>query len=276
MRGQRLIVAYDGRAFHGWQRQPGLRTVQGVLEETVHALTGEAVEVRGTGRTDAGVHALGQVAAFDAEVEMPAHGWLRALNGKLPPDVAVREVAPCAPGYDPRFDARGKTYRYLLHVAETPSPLWHERAWHLGPRRARPWPGGRGRRRPRDFLDLRAMRRACDVLRGEHDFQAFRASADTRESTIRRLGEVRLQEGYAGDPEVLALTVRGNAFMQHMVRILAGTLVDVGRQRLTPPQVGDLLGPRASRQDAGETAPPGGLYLVSVRLGRLQQARAQA
>ncbi|MBZ0115942.1 MAG: tRNA pseudouridine(38-40) synthase TruA [Sandaracinaceae bacterium] len=266
MHGVRLLVAYEGTAFAGWQRQPTERTVQGELERAIGEITGTQVTLRGAGRTDAGVHAEGQVAAFDTPRELPLHGWVRGLNGKLPPDVAVRAAFACEPGYDPRFDAIDKTYRYVLHGAATRDPLWRDRAWHLGLRRARPRHGTR--ERFEDLLDVAAMRRAADVLVGEHDFAAFRSAKDERESTVRTLHEVRLVHPFAGREELLAIEVRGTAFLHNMVRILAGTLVEVGRERTSVERLQEILRGPATRADTGETAPPQGLYLVRVTLGR--------
>lgn len=263
-RGVRLVVAYDGTDFVGWQRQPGQRSVQGTLEAAVTAMAGAAVTVHGASRTDAGVHAHGQTAAFDTTRDIPMHGWVRGLNGHLPGDVAVVEAAPCPAGYRPRFDATGKTYRYLLHLAETPDPLWRRRVWHLGPRRARPHDGAR--RAASDWLDLDAMDATAAALEGTHDFRAFRASADTRDNTVRTLSSVRVVRGFAGRDDLLAVEVHGTAFLHNMVRILVGTLVEVGRERMTPAEVAALLSPEAARRDAGETAPASGLHLVAVEL----------
>lgn len=271
MRGVRLLVAYDGTDFVGWQRQPGQRSVQGTIEDAVSAITGTATTVRGASRTDAGVHARGQVVAFDTARSIPPVGWVRGLNGKLPKDIAVLDAAPCEVGYQPRFDARSKMYRYLLHAGPVRDPLLRHYAWHLGPRRARP---ARARQstgwavRLEDWLDLPAMEAAARALVGEHDFRAFRSSADERDNTVRTLTAVDLQRGFSGRDDLLAIEVRGTAFLHNMVRILAGTLVEVGRQKMTLEEVAALLSPGADRSDAGETAPAAGLYLVSIELGR--------
>ncbi|GAB4214420.1 MAG: tRNA pseudouridine(38-40) synthase TruA [Sandaracinaceae bacterium] len=264
--GVRLVVAYDGTGFHGWARQPGARTVQGTLEEAIATMAGHPVEARGAGRTDRGVHAVGQVAAFDSARAIPPHGWLRGLNQALPDDVAVRDVQPCAPGYQPRFDAIDKTYRYLLLLDAERDPLLRHRAWRLPPRL---WHPERARATdPADRLDLAAMRQAATQLVGTHDFRAFRAADDHRLQTTRTLHEIRIDPAWADDRRLVALTVRGSAFMKNMVRILSGTLVDVGRGRLQAAQIPNLLGPRAVRSAAGPTAPAEGLTLVEVRLGR--------
>ncbi len=259
--GVRLIVAYDGTDFTGWQRQPGFRTVQAELEAAVAALAGEDVKVRGASRTDTGVHALAQLAGFDSPRQIPPYKWVRGLNGKLPYDIAVRSAEPCEAGYDPRYDARAKTYRYLLHLGPVRDPLLRGRAWHLGPRRARST--GAPPMTPAEWLDRDAMRAATAELVGTHDFRAFKTAIDPREQTVRTLFRVEILEGWAGREDLLAIEVRGDAFMHNMVRILVGTLVDVGRGRLTPEALREVI--RAGdRAGAGETAPPGGLYLVEV------------
>jgi tRNA pseudouridine38-40 synthase len=267
MHGVRLRVAYDGSDFAGWQTQRAQRTVQGELERAISELTGDDVQVRGCSRTDAGVHAHAQIAAFDTARDLPSIGWVRGLNGKLTHDIAVIDAERCEVGYNPRFDAVAKTYRYLLHLGPVRDPLLRNRAWHLGPRRARPW---RGDAPPpaAEWLDTTAMHEAAKQLEGEHDFRAFQAAGDIREQTVRTLTMVRLVERYEARDDLLAIEVRGNAFLQHMVRIIVGTLVEVGRERMKPSDVAALLGEKGERERAGETAPSCGLYLVSIETGR--------
>ncbi len=244
--------------------------MQGTLEDAVAGMAGHPVVCRGSGRTDRGVHALGQVAAFDAGRDIAPQGWLRGLNQALPDDVSVRAAEACPPGYEPRFDAIDKTYRYLFLLDDERDPLLRHRAWRLPPRLRHP---ERARAaRPADSLDLAAMEDAAARLLGTHDFRAFRAADDERESTSRTLHELRLQPEWASDPRLLAMTVRGSAFMKNMVRILAGTLLEVGRGRMGPAAVEALLGPDGRREKAGPTAPPEGLTLVEVRLGRGEPA----
>jgi tRNA pseudouridine38-40 synthase len=265
--GVRLTVAYDGTEFAGFQRQPDTRTVQGVLERAAEQITQHAVLVRGAGRTDAGVHAQGQIVAFATSRELPPRRWLLALNRYLPDDVSVHDVAPCSPNYDPRFDALDKTYRYLFYLRLARNPLLRTRAWHLG----------RDARVPDDDelvhahaqLDLDAMRRTCEHLVGTHDFAAFRAADDVRENTKRTILRADLIESFAGEPQLLAFEVQGSAFMKNMVRILAGTLIAVGRGKRTPDEVAARLMPGQSRDVLAETAPAHGLTMVRVRLGRL-------
>jgi tRNA pseudouridine38-40 synthase len=255
--GIRLKVAYDGSGFAGFQRQRDQRTVQGVLCAAAERIAGHPVLVRGASRTDSGVHALGQVVAFASERDVPLERWARALNRVLPDDVAVREPERCAVDYDPRFDARDKTYRYVIHTGAQRDPLIRGTSWHL----ARLLHRDRG-------IDLGAMRECCALFTGTHDFRAFRGAADQRENTVRTMLRVELLERWAGDPTLLALEVHGNAFMLNMVRIMAGTLVEVGRGRMKPTAVAELLGEGGTRSRAGMTAPAHALTLVEIRLGR--------
>lgn len=253
-----LVVGYDGADFAGFARQPGQRTVQGVLEVAIRQMNGAPAETRGAGRTDAGVHALGQRVAFDAARDIPPHGWVRGLNAALPDDVVVHEAEVRPLGYNPRFDSTDKTYRYLLQLCPNRDPLWRARAWWLPASRQRDEGG----------LDLDAMRAAAARWIGTHDFRAMRQADDDRVQTQRTMMRIELIENWANDPSLLAVEVRGSAFMKNMVRIMVGTLVEIGRNRLTPDDAEALLRPGARRQDAGTTAPAHGLTLVQVTLGR--------
>lgn len=270
MFGLRLTVSYEGTAFAGFQEQPGQRTVQGVLQEAAERVAGHPIKLRYASRTDAGVHAQGQVVAFDTERKLTCDRWALALNRYLPVDVGVRTAVACEPGYTPRYDALHKTYRYVLHVGEQRDPLTRLYAWHLGrPLRGR----GPADENGRVFyahrtLDLDAMRAAACALVGLHDFQAFRAADDQRENTQRTIHAFDVIEGLNGNAELIALQVRGSAFMKNMVRILTGTLVEVGLGRMSVEHVAALVQPGAQRSKAGPTAPPHGLTLVEMTLGR--------
>ncbi|HVT09029.1 MAG TPA: tRNA pseudouridine(38-40) synthase TruA [Polyangia bacterium] len=238
----RAVVEYDGTDFSGWQRQDGRRTVQGVVEDAIHQMLGERVFVRAAGRTDAGVHADGQVVSFDLVQPMPAHGLLRGLNTVLPPDVALIEVAEAAPDFDARFSARGKVYRYTVWSHFVRSPRRARTAWHV-----------------RQPLDLDAVRATAALLVGEHDFRAFRAS-DCDRLTTRRIVR-RLDVDRQG--AVVTFDVEATAFLKNMVRILVGTLVDVGRGRVEPATVARML-ETGDRTVGGMTAPACGLTLLRV------------
>jgi len=238
----RLIVEYDGTDFSGWQRQVAQRTVQGTLEEKVRELLGETVEIRGAGRTDAGVHAEGQVAHLALASRIPVDGFLRGLNTILPPDVAVIDVADVPATFDARFSARGKVYRYAIWNHFVRSPKHARTSWHI--------------RRP---LDLEAMREAAAALCGEHDFRGFRASDCDRRNTVRVVRRVDIVRQGA----MVEVEVEATAFLKNMVRILVGTLADVGRGRLEIARVSQILR-SGDRTAGGVTAPAWGLTLVRV------------
>ncbi|MEM9070186.1 MAG: tRNA pseudouridine(38-40) synthase TruA [Myxococcota bacterium] len=266
--GVRLKVAYDGTEFCGWQAQPNDRTVQGVVEDALTAMGLAHTRVRGCSRTDSGVHAEGQIAAFACNREIKPRGWVLALNGLLPDDVAIVEAAPCAPRYDPRFDSVKKLYRYRISVGMSRDPLSRRQAWQVTPRFGRKDIDSRTRRRiVGDFLDLERMNRVARGLEGKHNFHAFRSVRDTRDNTIRTLFDVRVLPEFGGEAHALAIEVVGDAFMKNMVRILVGTLVEVGRHKMTPEFALGLLD-GGKRPDAGPTAPANGLTLVHIWLGR--------
>lgn len=248
MRHIRLLVEYDGTALCGWQRQANGPTVQGHLEEALAKLLSHEVAVAGASRTDAGVHASGQVASFRTDRPIPLHGIRRGLNSMLPREIAIAEAVEIEPGVDfhPRFSATGKHYRYLVWTRAERSPRWRDRAWH----HSAP-------------LDLAAMRHGAEPLIGEHDFAAFRSAGCTAPRTIRRIERIEIAE-LSDTPALVAIDVRGNAFLRNMVRILVGTLIEVGTGRRTPAQVAEILASK-DRTRAGMTAPAHGLELVSVR-----------
>lgn len=240
----RLTLEYDGRDFAGWQVQPGgQRTVQGALEAAVERVTGRAVRVIGSGRTDAGVHAQGQVASVRVETRLEPDQLSRALNGVLPADVAVLGAERVPEDFHARHDARSKLYCYRIWNGASPSPLRAPRAWHV----ARP-------------LDLGAMRPAAQALVGTHDFACFRATGSGAGSSVRTLTRCQL-EGEARAE--IRLLVEGDGFLRHMVRALVGTLVEVGRGQRPAGSMPAVLAAR-DRGRAGRTAPAHGLSLVRV------------
>lgn len=243
MRQIRLIVEYDGTTLHGWQRQRGQPTVQQHLEEALAQILQHETPVTGASRTDAGVHARAQVACFRTEKSIPLHGIRRGMNSLLPPSIAVVDAAEVPAEFHPRFSATGKHYRYSIWTRAERSPLLRDRTWHHP-----------------EVLAEGPMREAVTHLVGEHDFAAFRAAGCTAKTTLRRVESIDVDR--VGD--LLTLDVRGNAFLRNMVRILAGTLAEVGAGKRTPAQVAEILASK-DRTKAGYTAPPQGLELVSVR-----------
>ena len=244
----KLLVEYDGTEFHGWQSNPGVRTVQGVLSHFVSEMLGKAVRVQGASRTDRGVHALGQCGSFSADTPIPPDGFRKGLNGLLPPDVAIAACAVVPEAFDPRRSAAGKHYRYRVWNRHSRSPLADRTSWHR-----------RGR------LDLDRIAAAVPHLLGERDFSAFRSAHCTASHPVRRVDSIDAVR--AGDGFV-DFDVRGNAFLHHMVRTLAGTLVEVGQARREPEDVARVLASR-DRREAGPTAPAQGLFLVSIRYPEL-------
>ena len=247
-----LRLAYEGTRFSGWQMQPGRTTVQGTLAAAIREVSGEDVVPKGASRTDAGVHALDQVAAFTSTSGHAADVWVRALNAKLPADVSVREGREVDPAFDPVAAAVRKRYRYRIHDAAWRPVLQRHLVWR--------W---RGR------LDEGRMREAATALVGEHDFTSFETTPSTRLSKVRTIHALDvfrppLSEDAAG-AEVW-VEVEGNGFLYNMVRIIAGSLVMVGAGRRSPGWLGESLAAR-SRPAAGPTAPPQGLVLVAIDLG---------
>lgn len=244
VRNIRLTLEYDGTAYAGWQAQENAPTLQGAVETALGVLLKEPVRVTASGRTDAGVHALGQVANFRTPRPVPLKGFFHGLNGLLPRDVAVRRVDEVPEGFDSRRSAKEKTYQYFLHVGPAPSAFARRTSWRV--------PGGAA-------LDVAAMAAAARTLEGTHDFSAFRSAGCDAPTAVRTIHEVRVER----HPELLEIRVRGTAFLRHMVRIVVGTLVEVGQGRRAPESVGELLESR-DRHRAGVTAPPQGLVLQQV------------
>ena len=241
----RLTVEYDGEAYQGWQLQPGGPTVQSVLEQALSTALREPVRVRGAGRTDAGVHARGQVAAVRV-TQVPADlvKLQKSLNALTPDDVAVRAIEVVGDDFDPRRHARSRAYEYRILNAPAPSPFWRRHAWHL----------------PR-ALDVDAMATAAALLVGEHDFAAFRAAdAEVVRSTVRRAFVSRVDR----EAELLVYRIEATAFLKHMVRNIVGTLVEVGSGARPANDLAAVIESR-DRGRAGPTAPPHGLCLVAVR-----------
>ena len=241
-----LTIEYDGTEFEGWQRQPaGHRSVQGVLEEALADLDGAAVIVRGAGRTDAGVHAEGQLAAAALRLDLPGESLVRAVNARLPADVALRQAVPAPEGWNPRFVKGWKRYRYHCWNGPLASPLRARRFAHV-PRR----------------LDPVTMQRAAKDLEGTHDFAAFQGRGSSITCTVRSLHELRVAGVPGGE---ITIEARGSGFLKHMVRNLAGTLIEVGLGGRAPDSMPELLA-SLDRRQAGRTAPAHGLVLVEVQV----------
>jgi len=238
-----LGVEYDGGAFRGWQTQTSGGTVQNALEAALCRIAGTPVDVVCAGRTDAGVHATGQVVHFDTGVERPLSAWVRGVNTFLPATVAVRWAQPVAGDFHARFSAYGRRYRYVLINRPQRPGVWHGRAgWYHHP------------------LDVGVMQKAADLLLGEHDFSAFRAAECQAKSPVKTLRQAEVRRS----GELIVFDFEAGAFLHHMVRNLVGSLVYVGQGKHPPAWIGELLA-AADRRLAAPTFAAAGLYLVGVR-----------
>jgi tRNA pseudouridine38-40 synthase len=243
-RRYRGILAYDGTRYQGFQRQAaGKLTIQGELERAIQTITAQQVTALGAGRTDTGVHAIGQVVAFDCAWRHSVDDLLQAINAKLPPDIALKSLHEASADFHPRFSATSRRYEYHFYAGAVREPIWDRFRWHVGP-----------------FIDQGAMQAAADLLPGTHDFATFgQPTAGT--VTIRRLVEASVR---AEDDGAYRLCIEANAFLKRMVRSITGSLVQVGRGHWTVEQFAEAFR-AASRNRAAATAPPHGLVLVQVR-----------
>jgi len=241
----KLVIEYDGSFYHGWQIQKNVPSVQEEIEKAVFRITGEKVSVTGSGRTDAGVHAYGQAAHFDTESRIPADKFAEVLNTVLPPSIAVVSSKEVPPGFHARFSAIKKTYKYKILNRPVRSPIMDKRAWHV------PWP-----------LDIGSMNRAASFFTGFHDFTAFCASGHSVTDFERHI----YHSGWTEEGGLLVYTVTGNGFLYNMVRIMTGTMVEVGLNKRPAESIPGLL-EKKDRRLAGITAPPQGLYLWEVDYG---------
>lgn len=242
-RNLKLLIEYDGTGYHGWQRQKNAPTIQETLEKALARLTGEAVRVIGSGRTDAGVHALAQVANFFTASPLPLPAFLHGLNSLLPPDIAILEVSEAPRDFHARKSALAKKYQYRILNRPIRSPLHLRYSWWIPPP-----------------LDLEAMQEAAAALPGEHDFRAFQATGSSVKNPVRRVLAAAWDRAEGG---LLTFTITANGFLRGMVRSLVGTMVEVGKGRRTPWSLKDLL-ETGDRHRGGPTAPPQGLFLVEV------------
>lgn len=250
MRNIKLTIAYDGSNFHGWQIQPGVPTIQGALTHAVRKITQEHMSLHGASRTDAGVHALGQVASFKTQSGLTAEEFQRALNALLPPQIRVACAEELGPDFHARWQALEKTYHYRIYRGRVLPPFEYRRALHY------PFP-----------LDEDAMARAAKCFEGEHDFSSFAASSGSEEgdkdrSPVRVIYSSELRR--MPEKQEIIYAIRGRSFLRYMVRKIVGTLLDVGRGRLSVDDIKKLFEMR-DRTRSGPTVPPEGLYLVELK-----------
>ncbi len=242
MRNFKIILQYDGGAYHGWQIQKNGVTVQETVQNAVRAVTGENITLKGAGRTDAGVHALRYPASFRSQTRIPCGRLPYAINSKLPPDIVCLFAEEMPPEFDASKNAKGKTYIYKILNSDLPDAFLRRYAWQV-----------RGR------LDVEKMRSAAKAFTGEHDFAGFCSAGFTVKTTVRTIYALNVEK----DGDIITVSVTGNGFLYNMVRIIAGTLVFAGQGRLCPDDMADIIASR-DRTRAGITAPPQGLFLAEV------------
>lgn len=239
----KLTLEYDGAGYQGWQRQKNGPTVQGALENALARMTGQSLSLIGSGRTDSGVHALGQVANFICETRLGPREFQNGLNSLLQPDIAVVDCAAVPLDFHARFDAKGKLYAYHLLNRPIRVPVGRQYHWHIKP-----------------ALDIQAMRSALAYIRGRHDFKAFEGAGSPRSHTVRTVVHAELIP--CGD-RMYRFEIEADGFLRYMVRNIVGTLVELGKGKISPREFNAILGSR-NRDRAGPTAPAQGLFLVRV------------
>jgi tRNA pseudouridine38-40 synthase len=241
-RNIKIVLSYDGSDFSGWQVQHGLRTIQETVERTLETILKKKIRIHAAGRTDAGVHAFGQVASFFSDSSIPADALSRAVNSLLPQDIAVLDVQDVGPDFHPRYSAKSKTYMYAINMSPIRNPMFSRYVLHS-----------------RECLNVEAMANAAALFLGEHDFASFMGVGTPVKSTIRTIMESEISvRGH-----MLYYAIKGNGFLKHMVRNIVGTLLEVGREKFDPLDIKRIINSK-TRSEAGPTAQPQGLYLVSV------------
>jgi tRNA pseudouridine38-40 synthase len=241
LKNTKLVIEYDGSLFHGWQIQPGLRTVQDEIEKALYTILNRKVDLIGAGRTDAGVHALGQVANFQTENPPEAETVRKSLNGILPEDIIILEAEKVDPDFNARYSAKSRSYKYRVHLGRT--AIQRNFVWEVT-----------------YALNLDILLRATKMIEGEHDFTSFCLAESSKESNLCKVKQALWEEG----KDELTFSIEADRFLHSMVRSLVGTLIEVGRGYYSVSDFGDILEAR-DRRKAGPTAPAQGLYLVKVK-----------
>ena len=242
MRNIKIVIEYNGKGFNGWQKQPTKLNIQGEIERAIFEVTGEKVELYASGRTDAGVHSFGQTANFKIENPIPTNKIPLALNSKLKKTIVIKSAEEVDEKFHARYNCKGKKYRYIINNGMCPSAIYHDLEYHFPIK-----------------LDVNAIKEASKYFIGEHDFKAFRASGTSSKSSVRIIYNIDIVQ----DGDRIFIDYTGNGFMYNMVRILTGTLVDVGIGKIKPDQIPEIIESK-DRSKAGKTLPAGGLYLMEV------------
>lgn len=242
MRNIKLIIEYDGKGFNGWQKQPDRLNIQGEIEKSIEEITGEKVDLTASGRTDAGVHSLGQTANFKTDSKIPTEKFAKAINSRLKKSIVIKSAEEVDEKFHSRYSVKSKTYRYIINNSENGTAIYRGLEYHVPMK-----------------LDYEKMNEAIKYFIGEHDFKAFKASGTSSKSSVRKIldGSVR-KEG-----ERVIIEVTGTGFLYNMVRIISGTLLDVGLGKIKPEYIPSIIESK-DRTKAGKTLPAHGLYLLQV------------
>lgn len=242
MRNIKLTIEYDGKEFNGWQKQPNKLNIQGNIEKVISEITKEEIELIGSGRTDAGVHAIGQVANFKTNSNIPIEKFAIAINSRLKKSIIIKKAEEVPERFHSRYNCKKKTYRYIINNSDMGSAIYRNLEYNI--------------KMP---LNLENMKKASKYFEGEHDFSAFKASGTSSKSSVRTIYSADVKK----ENERIIIELTGNGFLYNMVRIISGTLVEVGLGKIRPEEIEDIIDSK-NRQMAGKTLPPYGLYLVEV------------
>ena len=242
MRNIKLTIEYDGKDFNGWQKQPTKLNIQGTIEQAIKQITGEDVELNASGRTDAGVHALGQVANFKTNSQIPIEKFAIAINSKLKRSIVIKKAEEVDERFHSRLSCKKKTYRYIINNSPEGTAIYRNLETHIPQK-----------------LDLSKMKKTIKYFEGEHDFKAFKASGTSSKSSVRTIYKADIYQ----ENEKIFIEITGNGFLYNMVRIIVGTLVEVGLGKIKPEKIIDII-QQGKRENAGKTFPPNGLYLLKV------------
>ena len=243
MRNIKLTIEYDGKDFNGWQKQPNKLNIQGTIEQAIKQITGEEVDLNASGRTDAGVHSLGQVANFKTNSKLPIEKWPLALNANLKKSIVIKKAEEVDERFHSRLSCKKKTYRYVINNSKYGTAIYRNLETHIPQK-----------------LDIEKMQQAVKFFEGEHDFKAFKASGTSSKSSVRTIYEAKVIKM---PDEKIFIELTGSGFLYNMVRIISGTLVEVGLGKIKPDEIPGIIESK-QREKAGKTLPPQGLYLLNV------------
>jgi len=242
MRNIKLTIEYDGKEYNGWQKQPNKLNIQGEIERAIQNVTGKQVDLIGSGRTDAGVNAYGQVANFKIESEFPIEKMATAINSQLKKSICVKRAEEVPLEFHSRYNCHSKTYNYVIDNSEQGTAIYRNLTYHVSQK-----------------LNIKNMQEAVKYFAGEHDFSSFKSSGTSSKSSVRTIYDAKVEK----DKDKIIISLTGNGFLYNMVRIIAGTLLEVGLGNIKPEEIKDIIEAK-NRQKAGKTLPPQGLFLMNV------------